>query len=157
MSEPSWRGGRPAGPVGVRQVAAKAEITGLYEVRAAAKDRGRFSSRVSGDADVRDYPQLPLAVDPILIAADHHYNGAQHSFTARVDIVEVGTEATMNGVVTEGWLKDNLATGAFSVVQCAHDGVTTRCFTGYLDMLTGTKQREHPCRWRRVAPGRRAG
>jgi cytochrome P450 len=33
-------------------------------VRAAAKDWRRFSSRVQGDPDVRDYPQLPLEVDP---------------------------------------------------------------------------------------------
>ncbi|HXG27031.1 MAG TPA: cytochrome P450 [Candidatus Binatia bacterium] len=36
----------------------------LAEVRAAAKDWQRFSSRVQGDPDVRDYPQLPLEVDP---------------------------------------------------------------------------------------------
>ena len=34
------------------------------DVRAAAKDWRSFSSRVSGDVDVRDYPQLPLEVDP---------------------------------------------------------------------------------------------
>jgi cytochrome P450 len=56
---------RPAGgPVGVRRLAGAAEITALAEVRAAAKDWERFSSRVHGDADVRDYPQLPLEVDP---------------------------------------------------------------------------------------------
>jgi cytochrome P450 len=41
-----------------------AEIRTLAEVRAAAKDWQRFSSRVQGDPDVRDYPQLPLEVDP---------------------------------------------------------------------------------------------
>lgn len=51
-------------PVGVRQLAGAAEITALDEVRAAAKDWPRFSSRVMGDADVRDYLQLPLEVDP---------------------------------------------------------------------------------------------
>ena len=55
---------QPARPVGVRRLAGAAEITALAEVRAAAKDWPRFSSRVSGDADVRDYPQLPLEVDP---------------------------------------------------------------------------------------------
>ena len=51
-------------PIGVRRLAGAAEITSLAEVRAAAKDWSRFSSRVIGDADVRDYPQLPLEVDP---------------------------------------------------------------------------------------------
>jgi cytochrome P450 len=63
MSSPD-RGVRAPGPVGVRQLAGAAEITALDEVRAAAKDWSRFSSRVQGDADVRDYPQLPLEVDP---------------------------------------------------------------------------------------------
>jgi cytochrome P450 len=50
--------------VGVRQLAGAAEITSLADVRAAAKDWQRFSSRLQGDPDVRDYPQLPLEVDP---------------------------------------------------------------------------------------------
>ena len=52
------------GPVGVRRLGAAAELRSLDEVRAAAKDWRRFSSRVQGDPDVRDYPQLPLEVDP---------------------------------------------------------------------------------------------
>ncbi|MBI2782110.1 MAG: cytochrome P450 [Chloroflexi bacterium] len=51
-------------PVGVRGLAGAAQITELREVRAAAKDWTSFSSRVMGDPDVRDYPQLPLEVDP---------------------------------------------------------------------------------------------
>ena len=57
-------GVEPVEPIGVRGLAAVAEVTGLGEVRAAAKDWGRFSSRLIGDRDVRDYPQLPLEVDP---------------------------------------------------------------------------------------------
>ena len=52
------------GLVGVRRLRGVAELTSLEEVRAAAKDWGRFSSRLQGDPDVRDYPQLPLEVDP---------------------------------------------------------------------------------------------
>jgi cytochrome P450 len=51
-------------PIGVRNLGGVAEITSLSEVRAAAKDWQRFSSRVQGDPDVRAYPQLPLEVDP---------------------------------------------------------------------------------------------
>ena len=50
--------------VGVRGLRGVAELTSLADVRAAAKDWQRFSSRVQGDPDVRDYPQLPLEVDP---------------------------------------------------------------------------------------------
>lgn len=101
---------------------------------------------VSGDVGTGTYAGEILSfsgtgtpTDPILITADYHFYGAQHSFTARVDIVQIGTEAIINGVVTDGWLKGNVAAGAFSVIQCAHDGVTTMCFTGQLDILRGTK------------------
>jgi cytochrome P450 len=50
--------------IGVRGLRGVAELTSLTEVRAAAKDWRRFSSRLQGDPDVRDYPQLPLEVDP---------------------------------------------------------------------------------------------
>lgn len=59
----------PAAPsrgetVGVRGLRGAGELTSLAEVRAAAKDWQRFSSVLQGDPDVRDYPQLPLEVDP---------------------------------------------------------------------------------------------
>ena len=50
--------------MGVRGLRGVAELTRLHEVRAAAKDWKTFSSRLQGDPDVRDYPQLPLEVDP---------------------------------------------------------------------------------------------
>ena len=39
-------------------------ITGYEAVRAAGKDFETYSSNLQGDRDVRDYPQLPLEVDP---------------------------------------------------------------------------------------------
>jgi cytochrome P450 len=59
--------GTPAeggGRAGVRGLRGVAELTSLVDVRSAAKDWERFSSRLQGDPDVRDYPQLPLEVDP---------------------------------------------------------------------------------------------
>lgn len=82
------------------------------------------------------------AADPILITADYHFHGSRHGFSARVDIVEVGVAATINGVVTDGWLNGNLATGQFSVITCDHDGITSTCFQGTLDILRGTKSDE---------------
>jgi len=64
MSGSSDRDSDPAERVGVRRLRGVAELTSLEEVRAAAKDWQRFSSRLQGDPDVRDYPQLPLEVDP---------------------------------------------------------------------------------------------
>lgn len=40
------------------------EITGHKDVRQALRDTERYSSDLQGDADVRDYRQLPLEVDP---------------------------------------------------------------------------------------------
>jgi cytochrome P450 len=67
VKQPPLAGGRAARPgpaVGVRGLRGVAELTSLEEVRAAAKDWSTFSSRLQGDRDVRDYPQLPLEVDP---------------------------------------------------------------------------------------------
>jgi cytochrome P450 len=66
MTEPADRGDarQSSETVGVRMLRGVGELTGLAEVRAAAKDWQRFSSRLQGDPDVRDYPQLPLEVDP---------------------------------------------------------------------------------------------
>lgn len=66
MTESADRGAFPGDriTVGVRGLRGAGELTRLADVRAAAKDWQRFSSRVQGDPDVRDYPQLPLEVDP---------------------------------------------------------------------------------------------
>lgn len=101
---------------------------------------------VGGDVGTGTYAGLILsrsgagtAADPVLITADYHFYGSRHSFTARVDIVEIGTAATISGVVTEGWLMGNDAVGEFSVISCTHDGITGTCFQGSLDILRGTK------------------
>lgn len=64
MTAPSDHRPDSKGRVGVRGLRGVAELTSLADVRAAAKDWARFSSRLQGDPDVRDYPQLPLEVDP---------------------------------------------------------------------------------------------
>ncbi len=56
-------------PIGVRRIVGVAEVTSHAEVKAAARDWRTFSSAVQGDRDVRDYPQLPLEVDPPAHAA----------------------------------------------------------------------------------------
>ena len=40
------------------------EISGHKAVRQALRDTGTYSSDLQGDADVREYRQLPLEVDP---------------------------------------------------------------------------------------------
>jgi cytochrome P450 len=50
--------------MGVGKVPIHREITGYKAVREALRNTGEFSSDLQGDADVRDYRQLPLEVDP---------------------------------------------------------------------------------------------
>jgi hypothetical protein len=82
------------------------------------------------------------AADPVMITADYHFAGARHSFTARVDIVQIGAHASISGVVTDGWLKGNVAEGEYAVISCTHGGTSTDCFQGTLDILRGTKSRD---------------
>ncbi|MFM8192292.1 MAG: hypothetical protein ACKN9L_01970, partial [Actinomycetota bacterium] len=48
----------------VQQPGAQKIITGHKELREALRDTQTYSSDLQGDADVRDYRQLPLEVDP---------------------------------------------------------------------------------------------
>ena len=76
--------------------------------------------------------------DPLLITADYHFYGAQHSFTARLDIVQIGASAELTGTVTDGWLQGNQAEGEYGAISCteAPDGT---CFQGTLNILRGSK------------------
>jgi cytochrome P450 len=58
------RGGEAFVGAGVRRLPGVAEISGHADVKEAARDWARFSSRLQGDRDVRSYRQLPLEVDP---------------------------------------------------------------------------------------------
>lgn len=78
------------------------------------------------------------ALDPLLITADYHFSGSQHSFTAHLNIVQIGADATLNGSVTEGWLKGNLAQGHYTAISCS-EAPSGTCFQGTLDILRGSK------------------
>lgn len=56
------------------------EITGHKAVREALRNTGEYSSDLQGDADVRDYRQIPLEVDP---PRHHHYRTALTPFFVR--------------------------------------------------------------------------
>jgi hypothetical protein len=76
---------------------------------------------------------------PTFLEALYHFNGRKHSFTAHVYVTQINLKAVIIGVVTEGWLKGNLVQGEYTQIQCSHDGITTDCFQGTLDILRGTK------------------
>ena len=49
-------------------------------------------------------------------------------------VEQTGLHAVLVGVVTDGWGKGKLVTGAYDQITCEHGGLTTDCFTGYLDV-----------------------
>ena len=69
-----------------------------------------------------------------LITAIYHFEGSRHDFTARIHAEWTGLHATITGVVTDGWGSGKLVTGIFDQVTCDHDGGSSVCWTGYLDI-----------------------
>jgi hypothetical protein len=52
-------------------------------------------------------------------------------------VEQTGLEAVISGVVIEGASKGSPVRGAYSEIQCEHDGVTTDCWRGRLEILGG--------------------
>jgi len=72
------------------------------------------------------------------VEALYGFEGAQGSFTALVHVEQTGLEAVINGVVIDGWGKGRQVTGSYSEIQCAHDGTTTDCWPGRLEIPGST-------------------
>jgi len=72
------------------------------------------------------------------VEALYGFEGAQGSFTALVHVEQTGLEAVINGVVIDGWGKGRQVTGSYSEIQCAHDGTTTDCWQGRLEIPGST-------------------
>jgi hypothetical protein len=68
------------------------------------------------------------------IEARYQFFGSTHPFTALVHVEQTGLEAVISGVVTDGWGKGNLVTGQYTEIKCDHDGVTTDCWRGTLEI-----------------------
>ena len=82
---------------------------------------------------------LKLTPGPItVIEALYHFNGSEHTFSALVHVEAAGSNpgdmAVITGVVTEGWMKGHSVHGGYTVITCDHDGVTTKCFEGRLEI-----------------------
>ncbi len=65
------------------------EITGHKSVREALRDTETYSSDLQGDADVRDYRQIPLEVDP---PRHHLYRAALAPFFVKPTIEKMAPE-----------------------------------------------------------------
>ena len=73
------------------------------------------------------------------IEALYQVTGSKHSFTALVHIEQTGLKAVITGVVTDGWLKGHAVTGEYTQGTCDHDGITTDCYTGTLEIARDSK------------------
>jgi len=82
---------------------------------------------------VLDYNPGPTTV----IAAIYHFGGSRHSFTALVHVEQTGLHAAITGVVTDGWRQGRLVSGEYTQITCSHDGLTTDCFRGHLELGRG--------------------
>ena len=45
------------------------------------------------------------------------------------------TSAVISGVVTKGWGKGNPVTGEYTQITCDHDGLSTDCWQGSLELV----------------------
>ena len=87
-----------------------------------------------------DVVSKTLTATSAAIDAVYQFHGSRHSFTAPVHVVQTGlTVPVISGQVTDGWLNRRPVEGQYTQGTCAHDGVTTTCFQGTLDILRGSK------------------
>ena len=68
------------------------------------------------------------------IRSIYGFKGSEHSFTALVHVEQTGMEAEIVGIVTDGWRKGDPVKGRFTQIKCDHDGTTTDCWRGRLDV-----------------------
>lgn len=72
------------------------------------------------------------------IEARYGFHGSDHEFTALVHVEQTGPNAVITGVVIDGWGKGRPVTGSYTEIKCEHDGVTTDCWRGRLEMATSS-------------------
>ena len=71
-----------------------------------------------------------------VVEAIYQFNGSKRPFTALVHVEQTGLEAVVTGVATGGWGKGNLVKGQYTEIKCDHDGITTDCWRGTLDIAS---------------------
>lgn len=81
---------------------------------------------------VLDFTPGPTTV----IEATYQFKGSERQFTALVHVEQTGLQAAITGVVTDGSGKGNPVKGEYTEIQCEHDGVTTDCWRGTLEIAS---------------------
>lgn len=97
---------------------------------------------VGGTAGEGTYVGKVLDMTPgptTVIAAIYQFNGSKRPFTALVHVEQTGLEAAITGVVIDGWGKGSPVHGRYDQIKCDHDGITTDCWQGTLDIDQGTE------------------
>jgi hypothetical protein len=78
---------------------------------------------------------LEMNVGPTTtVEALYGFRGSDHDFTALVHVEQTGLHAVVNGIVIDGWAKGSQVNGSYDEIQCEHDGMTTDCWQGQLDV-----------------------
>src|SRR5262245_22635323 len=78
---------------------------------------------------------LDMNVGPTTtVEALYGFRGSDHDFTALVHVEQTGLHAVITGVVIDGWAKGSQVTGSYDEIQCEHDGATTDCWQGQIDV-----------------------
>ncbi|MEI7742946.1 MAG: hypothetical protein WCK58_04240 [Chloroflexota bacterium] len=100
---------------------------------------GVVGGDVGGGTYAGEILSLTVTATGLEIDAAYHFNGSRHSFTALVHVAQTGfadgSTAVITGQVTQGWLRGNAVSGAYTQVSCTQG----TCFTGTLDILRGTR------------------
>ena len=89
------------------------------------------------------YAGKVLDLDPgptTVIAAIYQFKGSKRPFTALVHVEQTGLEAEITGVVIDGWAKGNAVKGRYTQIKCDHDGITTDCYQGTVDVARGAER-----------------
>jgi hypothetical protein len=73
------------------------------------------------------------------IEARYELHGSEREFRALVHVEQTGLDALITGVVIDGWGKGRQVTGSYRQIQCTHDGVTTDCWQGRLEVAAGSE------------------
>ena len=92
---------------------------------------------VGGAAGEGTYSGTVFEMNPgptTTVEAMYRFNGSERQFAALVHVEQTGLEAVVTGVVTEGWGKGLPIAGQYTEIQCEHDGATTDCWRGTLEI-----------------------
>jgi hypothetical protein len=71
-----------------------------------------------------------------VVSAIYQFNGSKRPFTALVHVEQTGLQAVVTGVVTDGWGKGSPVKGEYTEIKCDHDGITTDCWRGTLEIIS---------------------